>query len=148
MFTVRLKHVKKVNNMRNLKNVASCFVQSAFLSCPILVFFFVRHFGAEEIRHICCRICHTPGSPMWPMPVYLNFPPGGRSPQAAVQTLPLASVPYTASSGAGWMVIFLVTGSYDVGRLSMFQCCISSGNYCDGHLGMADWRSWVLIGGT
>lgn len=97
---------------------------------------------------MCCRISRTPGSPTWLVPVYINFPSGGRSSQAApraVQTFPLASVPYTASSGAVWMVIFLGTGSYVVGRSNMFQHCLSSDNDCDGHLGTADWRSWVLI---
>lgn len=141
----------KVNNMRSLKKISFLFCPVCFWFSVRSFFFTVEHFAAEELRHVRCRISRTPGSPTWPVPVYINFPPGGRSSQSApraVQTLPLASVPYTASSGAGWMAIFLGTGSYVVGRSNMFQHCLSSDNYCDGHLGTADWRSWVLMGGT
>lgn len=150
MFTVRLKHVNKGKQCEKLK-------QSSFLFCPICIsvlfnpVLFVGHFSAEELRHVCCRMSCTPGSPTWLVRACISFPPGGRSSQAApraVQTLPSAAVPYTAGLAAGWMVVFLVTGSYDVGRSNVFQRCLSSSNYCDGHLGTADWRSWVLIGGT
>lgn len=100
MFTVRLKSVNKGKQHEKLKksNFFFCPVCISVPSNPFFFFFFVRHFAAEELRHVCCRISHTPGSPTWLVPAYIDFPPGGSSSLAApcaVQTLP------TASSGAG-----------------------------------------------
>lgn len=91
-----------------LKKVASGFALAVFPSSKIR---FVRHFAAEELRHVCCRIPRAPGSPaplLWGqlalVHVYVDFSLGGTLSQAAhhaAQTLPLASVPYTGATGSG-----------------------------------------------
>lgn len=54
MFVLRLKHVNKSKCPGKLKEkkIVSHFVLPVFLSSKT---FFVRHFAAEELRHVCCR---------------------------------------------------------------------------------------------
>lgn len=150
MFTVRLKHVNKDKQCEKLK-------KSSFLFCLICISvlsFFFFFFG----QAICCWGTKAR--------VLQDFP-YSRQPYVAGACLvhqfsswrktfpgcpsccadPSLSHWPLHSECRGW-VVFLVSGSYDVGRSKMFQHCPSSGNFCEGHLRTADWRSWALIGGT
>lgn len=85
MFTVRLKCVNKCEQCEKLKK-SSVLFRPICISVPYNPFFFlfvfVRHFAAEELRHVCCRISCIPGSPTRLVPAYISFPPGGRCSQA------------------------------------------------------------------
>lgn len=139
MFVLRLKHVNKGKCPGKLKKVVSHFVVSVFLSSKIL---FVRHFAAEELRHVCCRV---PWGQLEPVHVYVGLPPRGRLSQAApdaVQTLPSAHVPYLVGSatGAGVDADFARSWKKRCGEVIsyVFRQCLSSNNCHDGHLGTAD----------
>lgn len=56
IFILRLKHGNKgkwPGKFKKKKKVASVFALAVLPSSKIL---FVRHFAAEELRHVCCRI--------------------------------------------------------------------------------------------